>query len=408
MLDVSRPVTARPAIPGGMVPTLAVLICLSAAAIDVSMPALPVVAGDLGTSVTNAQFAISFYLAGYALAQIPLGLAADRFGRLPVLHAGLALFTLAGLVATFAWRIEVLLAARLIQGLAGATGPLLARTIIRDTSEGARLSPLMSLMVTVLGVSTLAAPVVGAALTEWIGWRSTFGASVVLGLVLVALARRYVPETRPDPGFLRKSVLGQFGSSLRAFASTPQCLWGTALVALPFGGYMAIVVSAAPVLVEGYGFPVIAVGPIFAAAVLAYILGAWLSRRLVGRLGIGVLLAMSVAAFAVAAAILGGLFVTGTVPFTGLAIGIVAYLFGIGMIVPNATSIALDPLPNAAGFGSAILGTLQIGGGAIGSALAATIFGGGAAGLTAVTAIAGMLTVFVFAGGRAWIRPRDA
>jgi hypothetical protein len=59
MLDVPRPVTARPAIPGGMVPTLAILICLSAAAIDVSMPALPVVAGALGTSVTNAQFAIS-------------------------------------------------------------------------------------------------------------------------------------------------------------------------------------------------------------------------------------------------------------------------------------------------------------------------------------------------------------
>jgi DHA1 family bicyclomycin/chloramphenicol resistance-like MFS transporter len=407
MLDVPRPVTARPAIPGGMVPTLAILICLSAAAIDVSMPALPAVAGALGTSVTNAQFAISLYLAGYALAQIPLGLVADRFGRLPVLYAGLAVFTLAGLVATFAWRIEVLLAARLIQGLAGATGPLLARTIIRDTAEGARLSQLMSLMVTVLGVSTLAAPVVGAVLTEALGWRSTFGASAVLGLLLVVLARRFVPETRPDRGFMRKSVRGQFGSSLRAFVSTPQCLWGTALVALPFGGYMAIVVSAAPVLVDGYGFPVIAVGPIFAAAVLAYILGPWLSRRLVLRLGIGVLLAISVAAFAVAAAILGGFFIAGTVPFAGLAIGIVVYLFGIGMIVPNATSIALDPLPNAAGFGSAILGTFHIGAGAIGATLAAALFGGGAAGLTAVTAIAGILTVFVFAGGRAWIRPRD-
>jgi DHA1 family bicyclomycin/chloramphenicol resistance-like MFS transporter len=178
-------------------------------------------------------------------------------------------------------------------------------------------------------------------------------------------------------------------------------------VALAFGGYMAIVVSASPVLVNGYGFPVGAVGPIFAAAVLAYIGGAWASRRLVGRLGIGVLLAISVAAFAVAAAILGGLFATGVVPFAGLAIGIVAYLFGIGMIVPNATTVALAPLRQAAGFGSAILGTLQIGAGAIGSALAASLFGGGAAGLTAVTAAAGLLTVLVFAVGRSSIRPGD-
>jgi DHA1 family bicyclomycin/chloramphenicol resistance-like MFS transporter len=263
----------------------------------------------------------------------------------------------------------------------------------------------MSLMVTVLGVSTLAAPIVGAMLTEWLGWRATFAASAVLGLILVVLARRYVPETRPDPGFMRHSVLGQFAASLRAFVSNPQCLWGTALVALPFGGYMAIVVSAAPVLVDGYGFSVGAVGPIFAAAVLAYILGAWLSRRLVPRLGIAVMLAMSVAAFAVAASVLGGLYVTGVVPFTGLAVGIVAYLFGIGMIFPNATSIALDPVPNSAGFGSAILGTFHIGAGAVGATIAATLFGGGAAGLTAVTAIAGILTVFVFAGGRAWIRP---
>ena len=282
MLDTAKPVTARPAIPGGMVPTLAVLICLSAAAIDVSMPALPVVAGDLGAAIASAQLAISFYLAGYAIGQIPIGLLADRFGRLPPLYGGLAVFILAGAVATVAERIDVLLVARLVQGLAGACGPLLARTIIRDTAEGTRLSQLMSLMVTVLGVTTLAAPIVGAALTELFGWRSTFAASVVLGLVLLALVRRYVPETRPASTVVRRDLLGQVTASARQFVATPQCLWGSTLVALAFGGYMAIVVSASPVLVNAYGFPVGAVGPIFAVAVLAYIGGAWASRRLVG------------------------------------------------------------------------------------------------------------------------------
>ena len=97
----------------------------------------------------------------------------------------------------------------------------------------------------------------------------------------------------------------------------------------------------------------------------------------------------------------------GAVPFAPLALGITVYLFGIGMIVPNATTVALAPLPNIAGFSSAILGTLQIGAGAVGSALAATIFGGGVAGLTAVTAAAGLLTVIVFAAGRSWIRLPD-
>jgi DHA1 family bicyclomycin/chloramphenicol resistance-like MFS transporter len=381
-----------------MIATLAGLVCLSAASIDVSMPAIPMIAEDLGSTTAGAQLSITFYLLGYALAQIPIGLLSDRFGRRPPLFVALIVFVAAGLAGAMAGQIEVLLAARLVQGLAGASGPLLARAIVRDTSEGHRLSQRMSLLVTALGVSTLAAPVIGASLSEFFGWRATLYASALLGAVLGLLALRLVPETRPTP-VARVSPWTQFRASARAFFAEPQCWIGGLLLALPFAGFMAIVVSTSPILVNRYGLPVGAVGPIFAVAVLSYIASAALSRRLVARLGVARLLAVSVLAFGLAAAVLAVLIFIEHPPLAILGVGVMAYLFGIGMIMPNATTIALAPIPEAAGFGSAILGTGQVGASAAGSAIVATLLGGGVTGLAIITAAAGLLTVAAYALG---------
>lgn len=381
-----------------LIATLGALVCMSAIAVDVSMPVLPLVARDLGAEPWTGPLIVSLYLAGYALGQIPVGLLGDRYGRRPVLYAGLSLFVAAGLVTALATDMTVLLAARFLQGCAGAIGPVLGRAVIRDISAGVRAAQLMSVMVTLLGVATLAAPVLGSLLVTLSGWRATFGLSVVTGLALLVMVRAFVPETRPVPAAL--GPVRQFRASAAAFFAVPQCWWGAGLVALAFGGYMTVVAGTASVIVDVYGMPAGAAGPIFALAAIAYIAGAWVSRRFVARAGVMGLLRAAVAAFAVATVALGA--VTALAPVGLLAWwgGITLYLLGIGLLLPNATALALEPVPRAAGFGAAIVGTGQIGAAALAAAVSAALYAGTSTAMTGVMTAAGALTVLLFLAGR--------
>ncbi|HNH35990.1 MAG TPA: MFS transporter, partial [Rhodocyclaceae bacterium] len=253
-----------PAQPPPLQPTPAVvaviggLVCMSAITIDVSMPVLALVARDLGAEPRLAPLIISLYLVAYALGQVPVGMAADRYGRLPVLYGGLGLFLAAGAVTALSQDMATVLGARFVQGLAGAAGPVLGRAVIRDIASGVRAAQLMSVMVTLLGVATLAAPLLGSGLAVLWGWRATFAVSVVLALALLAAVRLVLRETRPPRAAAAAvSPVGQLAASVRAFFGSFQCLWGTALLALAFGGYMTVVTLlgvatlAAPLLGSG-------------------------------------------------------------------------------------------------------------------------------------------------------------
>lgn len=379
----------------GLVVTLGVLICLSALAIDVNMPALPLVAADLGARAEVGPWIVSTYLAGYASGQIPIGLLGDRYGRRPLLLAGLVLFVLASVVTCVVTDAAILLGARFVQGIAGAIGPVLGRAIVRDISTGIRAAQLMAIMVTLLGVSTLVAPLLGSGLLALSGWRATFAFSVVLGVLTLALVHRFVPETRP--GTSPPAGAGrQLAASISAFTADPRCLWGTGLVGLAFGGYMTVVAASASIIVGVYDLDASATGPFFAVATLGYIGGAWISRRRVAGSGVLAMLRTAIVAFALASCALAVIAWAGSVGLGVLCAAVTLYMLGIGLLLPNATAIALEPLPQAAGFGASIIGTAQIGSGALVSLLAAPWYAGDVRGLAVVMSVAGVLTVALF------------
>ncbi|MBL8487044.1 MAG: MFS transporter [Rhodocyclaceae bacterium] len=377
------------------------LVCMSAVTIDVSMPVLALVARDLGAEPRLAPLIISLYLVAYALGQVPVGMAADRYGRLPVLYGGLGVFLAAGAVTALSQDMGTVLAARFVQGLAGAAGPVLGRAVIRDIASGVRASQLMSVMVTLLGVATLAAPLLGSGLAVLWGWRATFTVSVALALVLLVAVRLVLRETRPlRAGVPAASAPGQLAASVRAFFGSFQCLWGTALLALAFGGYMTVVTGASPILVEVYGLSPGWVGPVFALSAAAYTVGGVASRRWVARFGVRGMLAASVAAFAAATLLLGAITAAGKVPLPLLWTCVSVYLLGIGLLLPNATAVALEPVPQAAGFAAGIVGTAQIGLAALATMLAAGLYDGSAAAMTGAMTAAGALTVLGYLAGR--------
>ena len=165
-------------------------------AMHIFVPALPEAARDLGASVGGMQLTVSVYILGLAVGQLAYGPLSDRFGRRPVLMAGLVLYALAGLAAAFAPDVHSLIVARLLQALGGCAGLVIGRAIVRDTAlpqEAARRMAMMNLMV---AIGPGAAPIVGGALASSLGWRSIFFALALLGIVNLLFSWRLLPESK--------------------------------------------------------------------------------------------------------------------------------------------------------------------------------------------------------------------
>lgn len=379
--------------------TLVVLVVLSAFAIDVCIPSIPLAAQALGAEPGQAQLIIGAYLAGYAIGQVPMGLLADRFGRLPVLYGGLATFVVSGFATALASDITTLLAARLLQGIGGTAGPVLARTIARDLTGGQDLSRLISLLVTALVTTTIAAPVVGGGLVHLFGWRASFFSTPVFGLVCVVLAAVMIPETLPSRG-RRHGMSRQFFESCLQFMRTRQALWGTALVGFIFFGYMAMLSSISSILVDVYGFSAAVTGPVFASAAVIYLAATLLNRRLLVSVTPASLLATGTAAFALAALLLGLIIWSGAAGFWTFWFALMPFMVGMGFVFPNATAVALAPLPQVAGFAAGILGTVQIAFATMGSVAIASLYRGDVISVSLLMLVSAASTILIFWLGR--------
>ena len=137
---------------------------LAALTIDMSLPAIPSMSRALGVDTATGMQIVGFFMAGLAIGQLPAGLASDRFGRMPVLYAGMLLFMLAGLGCAMSRSIEVMLVCRFAQGIAAASSIVVSRAIVRDIASGREAARLMSLMVMIFTMAPMVAPMIGACL----------------------------------------------------------------------------------------------------------------------------------------------------------------------------------------------------------------------------------------------------
>ena len=152
--------------------TLGLLTAVAALTVDLSLPAIPAMVGALGTTLSHSQQIVGVFMVGMAFGQIPAGLFGDRLGRLPTLYVGMTIFALAATVAATANSIELLLAARFVQGVGAASAIVLSRAIVRDIASGKDAARLMSLMTMIFTAAPVIAPTIGALLVaQWTGER---------------------------------------------------------------------------------------------------------------------------------------------------------------------------------------------------------------------------------------------
>ena len=327
--------------------TLGLILCLSVFSMDVNLPVFSLIAADLGATPAEAQLIVTLFLLGYAAGQIPVGLVSDRYGRLPVLYVGTVMFLVSSVINAIVNDFDLLLIGRLIQGLSASAGAVVGRAVVRDISEGKRLSQLMAVLVSFLSVVSFCAPLIGSFLIVFWSWRSTFWVTAGLNVLLLILIKRNIGETHV-PEENDHSALQQLKTSLRIFFSSPQCIWGTLLVAIPFSGYMILISSASTILIEVYGIAPSWIGFIFSFAIFSYLAGATLTRFLVVHWGIWSILKTSIVLFIISTIFLLSLSVIGKPSLVVLWSAFAIYLLGVGFIFPTGTAVVLQAVPKTA------------------------------------------------------------
>ena len=374
--------------------TLGLLTGLAAFTVDISLPAVPAMVDALSTTLSRGQQIVGIFMFGMAFGQIPAGLISDRLGRLPVLYVGISLFIVGAIASSMADSIEVMLWGRFLQGFGSAPAIVLSRAIVRDISSGKQAANLMSIMTMIFTAAPVIAPSIGALLVaEW-GWRAPFTIVVALGFLILVLVRLFMYETHVPSE--KQHPVRQLISSFSEFFSHRQSIFGLMLIVLPPAGFMSIIATAAALVVEIYGFSITQFGLIFATAGISILVGSAINRLLVQRLDSMQIIAIGVSLYGISGVALLLLSWMNTGPFILLWGSICLFMLTVAIVMPNATVIALDPLPRIAGVASTIIGTLQNIIGASGALLGAAIYNGSVRNSVIIIGTIGVLVVLVF------------
>lgn len=366
---------------------LGVLIALPALGTDLFVPALPALAQALAVEAGAAQFTLTTYFVGLAAGMLLWGPLSDRYGRKPVLCAGLLAMLGASLVAAFVDSVGAVAAARLVQGLAMSSGAVIARTVVRDLHAHEQAARLLASMTIVFSIVPIAAPLIGAALASNAGWRAIFWCFAAVAAALALATMAGLQETAPSA---RRSMHpAAIARSFRLILGERRFVAPFLLVLCAHLGILAWVSSSAFVLVRGFGVSTEGYGLAFALVMLGQITGAWASSRLVLRVGIARLLQLGAALMLGAGVAAASLAWAAVNHWAAVVLPFLLFLFGTALIVPNATAAALSPFPASAGAASSLIGAVGFTVGALLSMGLGIAFDGTARPMTTVAGVAG-------------------
>ena len=354
--------------------------------IDMYLPAFPQIERDLKVQGGAMQLTLSLFLAGLAVGQLVCGPISDRVGRRRPLLVGSAAFAIACVVCAFARSIEALILARFIMGLAGATGMVIARAVVRDCFEEADSARIYSMLMLVIGIAPIISPSVGGWLMGFGGWGLIFWALAGFACVCGVAVSLELPETHPVEQRTRDSV-AELARRYAGLIVDRRFMGYAAPVSLALGMIFAYVASAPSLFMQFYGLSPNAFSLIFAGNAVGLIGAAQVNRWLTRRYDTHVILRVASRVNAVSCLLLPLLAWTGVGGFPAFLANIFLCLATVGLILPNATAAAMAPFPHQAGVASALLGTLQFAVGAVTGAVVGVFHDG--TGLPMAVTIAG-------------------
>ncbi len=383
---------------GEFIVLVASMMALTALAVDVMLPALPQIGEALGLGNANdRQTIIITYMLGFSVGQLAYGRLSDRYGRKPVLLAGMGIFIVGSLVAATASDFATMLVARTVQGLGAAAPRVIAVALVRDRYVGREMARVMSFAMAVFIIIPVLAPTIGQALLQVGTWRLTFDLLLVAGVIVALWSGTRLPETCPSA----KGTPLPFGEAVRYALETPQTIGYALAGGLVFGTVLSYVSSAQQVFVDVYGlgerFPFA-----FAATAAMIAVASVTNAMLVEKHGMRRLSHVSLAGFIVISALLVALQLAGWTSFW-LFIGLMMPLFLLfGLIAPNFNALSMEPQGDNAGMASSVVGFVSTGVGAVAGGVIGHLFDGTVLPLALGFLVLGILAFVVVA----WVEGR--
>ena len=336
-------------------------------AIDMYLPALPLMGKSLSASAGAVQMSLMAFFVVIGFCQLFYGPLSDMVGRKPPIYGGLVIFTIGSIGCALSPSITVLIAFRVLQAFGACAGMVVPRAIVRDLHTGPDATRLMSLLMLTVSISPILAPLTGSFVIDAFGWRGVFAALTIAAAIALVLALTQLKETRPAASRGDSSWRGAFSAYGRLLRDG-EFVGLTLVGALGVSCFFVYLGSASFVFINYYGLTPRLFSLCFALNAASFFGFSQLTGWFTQRYGLAPVIRTAAAGFVLPMLVLAALFASGIDNLLALMAPIfIGYGF-LGLVLPTSAVLALEHHGEIAGTASALMGSLQM---IIGSALMA-------------------------------------
>lgn len=379
---------------GALGALLCMLTVFGPISMDLYLPALPALTDELGAATSTAQLTVTACLFGLAFGQIIAGPLSDRFGRRRPLLLGVAAYVVTSMLCALSPTVDILIAARFVQGLAGAVGLVIAQAAGRDLYSGARLVRYFGRLTVLAGLAAIIGPVIGGQLTSVTDWRGLFLFLAAIGVGIFVAAVVVFRETLP-PERRTTGKLSRTGHDVRRLLGD-RVFVGAVLVAGFTNAAIFAYLSGTTYVLQGiYGLSPQQYSYAFGLNSLGFVVFGYLGGRLAARWSERGTVAVGLTMCAAGAA---GLLATGALrlPLVAVIVSLLTMVSGVALTSAPTTSLALAGYPDIAGTASSLLGLARYAFGGVAAPLVGLAGAGTAVPLGAVTVSAAALAAAAY------------
>ena len=340
---------------------------------DLYLPSMPAMMQTFGTTTHAVQLSLSLFMFGLALSQLFYGVLSDVVGRQKPLLIGMSLCLLSSLLCLFSINIQMFILSRFLQGFGAGAGVGLSRSIMRDVfSDPKEYAQMGSYLTIAMILLIMLAPLLGGYIQHYFGWRASFLFLSIYTLSALFIIKLSLPETSQHhhlDNVKTRSII----NNIRQIVTNSFFIGYSACIFLAYGGILAWLTIGPILLVKQMGLSPVVFGWVCVIMGLFFIMGSLLNAKLVKQKDINFMLKVGVVLMLVSGLIMMLLYLIGLLNIVFIFLLVGFYFTSASFIFPNAGAGALSSFKKIAGTASALLGAIQIIGGAIASTILALI-----------------------------------
>ncbi|KWU61036.1 multidrug transporter [Bacillus mycoides] len=338
---------------------LITLVCIPQASIGLYIPSLPHMVKALHTNSNELQFTLSIYMIGYAFSTLVCGVFSDRYGRKPVLLAGLSIYLFATIICLMASNVYVLIIGRFLQALGGCCGTVLARVIAKDTFESKDQVRILTYLSTAIAITPAIAPILGGYLEYYFTWRSGFLILSFISLMALLLCMFGFKETNAHKDLSATNVV-TIVKNYKYLLTHRLFLAYSISIGLAWCAYYSFIQSSSFVFQDIFKVTPIVYGGMYAIVILGYILGTIFTRRYSNKIGINnVIMYESLLALGAAIVMLFVMYFNNSA-LIGILLPMAILMIGVGGIFPACQAAVMQPFTHIAGTASGLFFFIQM------------------------------------------------